>query len=350
MPDDAAAHAVRYLIDFIDGNRGEEIARELQRTAGSGRARPFDVSVASLDTDLSFLTKRATLVTGKLVLSQPGGKRCYLANRETCKWCGKDPEHCGPDCRYEDIRIDQLYAECDDLDRLGAYLRDCAPLLELGQLVYFPQTFRRTHLESRAPDAQSTSSPFDTMGRIELGDNPDRTLDLIVKGHRVVDVPSGDPVKARLVTPLLQLDLPMLEGTSLRDYCAILTQESDALAATQAYLRGRMLDVDTDPDKALVQLAKLDAEIQEGVRAARSEVARVARRSAVQAAGAAVATVAATLVAVEGTHLAPVLGMLGAGGFFSAVLAADQYADRRGELRQRPFYLLWLLSRRSVPA
>ncbi|RQX18404.1 hypothetical protein DLJ57_28950, partial [Micromonospora chalcea] len=290
MPDDAAAHAVRYLIDFIDGNRGEEIARELQRTAGSGRARPFDVSVASLDTDLSFLTKRATLVTGKLVLSQPGGKHCYLANRETCKRCGKDPDHCDPRCRYEDIRIDQLYAECDDLDRLGAYLRDCAPLLELGQLVYFPQTFRRTHLESRAPDSQSTSSPFDTMGRIELGDNPDRTLDLIVKGHRVVDVPSGDPVKARLVTPLLQLDLPMLEGTSLRDYCAILTQESDALAATQAYLRGRMLDVDTDPDKALVQLAKLDAEIQEGVRAARSEVARVARRSAVQAAGAAACT------------------------------------------------------------
>ncbi|MDG4754515.1 hypothetical protein O7630_26580 [Micromonospora sp. WMMD718] len=349
MLDDAAAHARRYLIDFIDGNRGEEVVRELQRTDASGRRRPFDVSVASLDTDLSFLTKRATLVTAKLVLSQPGGEHRYLVNREICKRCGEDPDHCGPRCRYEDIRIDQLFAECDDLGRLGAYLRDCAPLLELGQLVYFPQTFRRSHLESRAPDAQSTSSLFDTSGRIELGDNPDRTLDLIVKGHRVVDVPSGDPVKARLVTPLLQLDLPMLEGTSLRDYCAILTQEGDALAATQAYLRGRMLEVDTDPDRALVQLVKLDAEIQEGVRAARAEVARVARRSAVQAAGAAVATVAATLVAVEGTQLAPVLGMLGAGGFFSAVLAADQYADRRGELRQRPFYLLWLLSRRSEP-
>ncbi|MCZ7435134.1 hypothetical protein O7598_01890 [Micromonospora sp. WMMC241] len=350
MPDDVAGYARRYLVDFIDGNRGEEIARDLAPTGRSGRSRPFDVSVASLDQDLSFLTKRATLVTGKLILSQPGGATRYLANRERCMRCGEDPARCGRDCRFEDVQIDDLYAECEDLERLGAYLRDCAPLLESGQLVYFPQTSRRSHLESRAPDAQSTSSPFDSVGRIELGDHPDRTLDLIVKGHRVVDVPSGDPVKARLVTPLLRLDLPMLEGTSLRDYCAILTQEGDALAATQAHLRGRMLDVDTDPEKALVQLAKLDAEIQEGVRAARSEVARVARRSAVQAAGAAVATVAATLVAVEGTQLAPVLGMLGAGGFFSAVLAADQYADRRGELRQRPFYLLWLLSRRSVPA
>jgi hypothetical protein len=165
----------------------------------------------------------------------------------------------------------------------------------------------------------------------------------------VVENRSGRGVPQALVEPLLQLDLPSIEGTTLNDYCRILADEPVVTGTLQTYLRQALLNIDREGSGVFdVPLARITAEISQGVADLRQEMRRLSRRSALQAAGAVLASVSATLVAVEGANLAPALAVIGAGGgVWGGVAAMEAFVSERSRLKQRPSYLLWLLDERA---
>ncbi|MEV1317536.1 hypothetical protein AB0J14_15790 [Micromonospora arborensis] len=92
----------------------------------------------------------------------------------------------------------------------------------------------------------------------------------------------------------------------------------------------------------------MSIEIAEGIREVEADTRRVARQRAVQVAGGVLATVAATLVAIEGQVFQEVLPILGAtGGIWGLVAASTQSRQEKAAIEAKPFYFLWLLERRA---
>ncbi|HEX8103207.1 MAG TPA: hypothetical protein VF533_11380 [Solirubrobacteraceae bacterium] len=321
------AYARAYIDDFVEKGVARSIeARERGR---------YDFALAIDDGDIELLTRRALLVADKLVLAH--GPSTALQLLSSVKDEGFD--------WWTDT---STYVRCPDLTALGRYLTACEPLIANGTLTYLPNIERHwTHVDD-APD--SLGSGY--MGRsdgVNRSDTVQRILDLTVSGDRVVDVGVSHLVR-RLMTPLLQLEVPTIEGTTLRDYCSILTGESDRLSAAQDALRLRLLDLTASEETwpAQVDVARVEIDLRENLRELESELRRVSRRNAVQVAGAAIGTVAATLVAITGDDLAAALALLSAsGGVWGLVGALADRGDQLEPLRRRPDYLFWIISRRS---
>ncbi|MFC3687081.1 hypothetical protein [Aquipuribacter hungaricus] len=180
----------------------------------------------------------------------------------------------------------------------------------------------------------------------------DLLADLVVTNGRVVDIVQ-DAYKARLLQPLLMLDLPCIEGTSLRDYCTILVQEANALDSLQHYLRPKLMAVTAsgDPNEYNAQLALLSNEISDGVRLLQSELRKASRVNAVQASGGSLAVCTAALVALDVAALADAASVVGVGGgIWALVTAVQNRLEGRADVRERPHYLFWLLDKQARPA
>ncbi len=103
------------------------------------------------------------------------------------------------------------------------------------------------------------------------------------------------------------------------------------------------------PDSA--EVAKLSIAVHDSIRAIESELKRVRRKTAVQSSGAAIATISATLVAIYGKDLSTYLSILGAsGGAWGAIQATDSYVESKAMIKDRPLYLMWLLSKQPKKA
>jgi len=170
--------------------------------------------------------------------------------------------------------------------------------------------------------------------------------DVVVRGRKIVDVVTEDPLKVQLLH--LEVELPYLEGTSLADFCAITVGETDAYETFRSFLRLKFLDLDqaSESEQLHRELAKIGEDLRDGVRRVDGELKRIRSRGAVSVTGATVATVGATLVLVFGQDLAQAMSLLGAsGGIWGAVNAAQAYNEQRRSVAERPYYYLWLLRR-----
>ncbi|MGN9812873.1 hypothetical protein ACTMSW_26415 [Micromonospora sp. BQ11] len=325
-----SAREVRIATDYIVAFFESQIAAQFKSV--EGQIGQFDVSVLSDDGDLSSITKRGSLVANQLIVSHesPG--------IETVD----EIEHFEG---VSTVHVTELRLRGVPVSRLGKYLDDCIPMIQAGRLLYFPRVTTRQWSEETGPVAGGYlgAEGFDDDSSIA------QLFELMVRGRTILHARPDSPLSRHLIEPILTVDLPYLEGTSLRDFCKIAIDETEALRSTQAYFRLNALNV-ADGGRGVddFALARLSMEIGEGVRALESELRRINRKTAVQAAGAALATVSATLVAIYGPQLADVISIIGAsGGAWSAANAAELYMDSKSRIRERPVYFLWLLSKRA---
>ncbi|GAA1932410.1 hypothetical protein GCM10009837_67690 [Streptomyces durmitorensis] len=175
-------------------------------------------------------------------------------------------------------------------------------------------------------------------------------IDYLIRDKRDFDVPGADPtiVKSKVVRPVLQIDLPFIEGVSLRDFSKITTAEFDSYRAFRSFLRNRFLQMEEglNADGTEVALALIREEIEDQVRAVTSEMQTLRRKRAWAATGAVAGTSSALLVAVNSALFEAALAALGLAGAGSLW----QYFGARAENSYRPlksgkWYYVWLLTR-----
>jgi hypothetical protein len=163
-----------------------------------------------------------------------------------------------------------------------------------------------------------------------------------------VDTSDVRPVKSRLVRPLLQIDLPFMDGVSIRDFSRITIEEFASYSAFRDFLRLSFLEMDESMNavQSEDEIVKLGLRIKDEVRSARAEMERVRRRKSVAVTGAVVGSVGAVLVAVYGPALAAAVATLGAGGgLWGIVNAAAENSTR--VLRESEWHYVWVLARKS---
>ncbi|NAS23476.1 hypothetical protein GT755_17470 [Herbidospora sp. NEAU-GS84] len=331
--------ARRYAVYFWDDHRAT-----LTDRAGIGN-HTFDVGLGVRRGSFDLITKRVSLISDTLLLSDDWRGKYHEIHR----YSSDKPNLGDMPTNYfgvaEGSRKRDGYAEAwddryvgfttPDLARLGTWIRDAEPLLRAGLAWYLPSYSVRTQ---RLEDGRAVGKTKPVKHK--------NVIDFLVEGRRAIEVSGDRPVKSRVVRPILEMDLPFIDGVGLRDFGKITVEEFGSYERLRNHLRQTLarLDQAHDAVQSERELARIGLEIEGHILDCRDEMARVRSTRAVAASGAVVGTVSATLVAVHGPALLPALGILGAtGGLWGVIQAMNQNSLRA--IRSGPWYYIWALDR-----
>lgn len=302
-----------------------------------GHGSTLGLSIAGDRLAFERVTKRGALIADTMLLtndwSEPlhaRGKHTYLRR--------------APSVQLKDLRQLKLpgpttgqsvYAmHCVDLGAVGRWILDARPLLESGLAWYLPG-----YSESRYEAKHGVSRPLAPAMRV-------KAIDYLISDGRAVDASGAEPIKSQLVRPVLEIELPFIDGVGLRDFSKITVDEFASYAAFRDFLRLQLLNLDSamnavEADRAL---AKLALEIKDQVRASRAEMERTSRKRLLVASGAALGTIGAALVAVYGPALQAAVATAGASGGVWAIIQGLAENSTR-ELREDKWHYVWVLSK-----
>lgn len=296
----------------------------------------FNVALRDESCEFEQLTKRVTLVSDSLLLSHgPDAPYCHLGeNRDTVAFTdGNNLQPSGGDTRIIHYGI-----HCPDLAALGTWLLEAEPLIKAGLAWYLPSYSTRT--EYRSTYERAAALPVSQIAAV----------DYIIRGGKLIDSSESNPVKDRLVRPILQIDLPFIDDVTLRDFSKITVDEFDSYKGFRGFLRTRFLSIGEalNAEQSQLELAKLRLEIEDQVSAMQAELYAAKRKKSLGVVGATVASTAALLVAVEGSVMERVLTTLGlttAGTFWGAI--KDRVENGPRAIQNGKWYYVWILARKS---
>jgi hypothetical protein len=340
--------------EFLWDRAGETLvdAHQLSRSR-------FNVGLSTRagDADLEQLTKRAALVSDTLLLCHDWTGEYHDIGESSRKGFEyRRPEHTMGDSAYG---VDKWLAErkrehdarsvdtariygmhCPDLDALGEWITGARSMLEAGLVWYLPSYSVKTRLVG--DDGQLFEHYGATTERPKV-------IDFLIRDGRAVDTSDVPPVKSQVVRPVLQMDLPFIDGVSIRDFSKITTSEFASYSAFRDFLRLSFLDMDESMNAVQSdrELVKLGLQIKDQVRAAGAEMAKVRRKRSVAVTGAVVGSVGAVLIAVYGPALAAAVAAVGAGGGLWNIVNAATDNSSRG-IRENKWYYVWVLAKKSA--
>lgn len=337
---------------FMYGSRGDLMSDEVSRSR-------FYVGLSTGDGAQSFadLTKRAVLVSDTLLLAHDRSTRYHeldVYSRSTTLEptfeapFGTDPSMVAGVMagqtlarRTQENRNSVNVAHgmhCPDLRTLGRWLLDAEPLVTSGLSWYLPSY---------------SSSSYTLVDGIRhdppgAAPEPNPLLDYLIKDGRAVDASGADPLKSKLVRPVLHTELPFIQGVSLRDFSRITVEEFNSFAAFRDFLRLALLNLDDalDDVHAEREMLKIGLKINDEVRLMHAEMLKAQRKQALSAGGAVLGTVGTVLLAVYGPALATAITALGAsGGIWGFINAMSDGTTR--VVRENKWYYVWALQNRT---
>ncbi|MFJ9891617.1 hypothetical protein ACIQRW_38030 [Streptomyces sp. NPDC091287] len=302
----------------------------ITRPGNRGR---YAVGMSIGSANLEFLTKRSALVADTLLLSH-SGQGLYHKVQEGFHSGGSRGSAITGDPPAPERNEDEIGFICPDITEVGKWILDAKELLTQGRVWYMPSFARR--LDDRI-EALSQPAPIDFLihDRLLVPSSPERPL--VKDAIRVV----------------LQLDLPFVDGVSLKEFCKITVGEAYAYEGFRNLLRRKVLELDSALDAVHSEraLALLNMEISDGLREVEAKMRDIKgmRRFA---RGTVVGATAATLYAARGDALpsaieAIVSTMIGGGGLlFDYWQSGKEQSGRVDELRTSGWYYIWRLDSR----
>lgn len=329
---DMAAMAAEYGRFLWKHDRAARLLKDKQ----NDRARFYmGLSVVGDNESFERVTKRAALISDTLLLSHEATSKLHDLGRKGFLTTGPKPGMSVLDAYgVSDPRRRTNYGiHCPSLRELGSWLVDTERLLRAGLSWYLP-----TYSILEPTGARSHTMPAERA----------KAVDYLIKDGRAIDMSGANPIKSRLIRPILTIDLPFIDGVGLRDFSQITVDEFDSYSALRDFLRLRLLDLDTamtavDSERALT---KLGLEIKNEIRAFQSEMESAKRKRLLIGSGAAIGTVSAALIGVYGEALQAAVTTIGAtGGIWSFITSLADNDTK--SLRQDKWNYAWILSRKA---
>ncbi|MFD7291094.1 hypothetical protein [Streptomyces sp. NPDC059863] len=242
---------------------------------------------------------------------------------------------------------EHLALMCDNISALGRWIADSEPLLRSGLVWYLPKYSIRSErgvIHNLGPD----------MSRNDRSTTSVRTsLDFLTRDGKAIEEVegyAGGSVKSRVVRPILQIDLPFIDGVPMATASRITIDEFGSYRAVRRYLQQTLADLDeaVQSDHMEHELRKIGNQLEDEIRRVQSEMNSARRKRAISVTGAAIGTVGAVLVAVYGPTMAaalPLFGAAGAGGVWEIIRNTAENNPRT--LRDDRWYYMWLMAKNS---
>ncbi|WP_186779067.1 hypothetical protein [Streptomyces salinarius] len=233
-----------------------------------------------------------------------------------------------------------------DLAQVGRWLLDAEPLLRSGLAWYLPVYTRGRSGLRHSHDGSNDSSPG------PLPSFSDRSIDFMVSHGRAVDLAGTKPLASRVVRPVLEIDLPFIDGLSLTDFAQVTREEFDSYRLYRNFMRSRLLELDDalEAVDSQVALERIALSIRDEVNAATAQMSSAARSRALSSTGAVLGTTSAVLAAVRPEALQGALGVsstlaAGATGLWPTIQA---FADTRLKRTHGKWHYVWALQKKAA--
>jgi hypothetical protein len=229
----------------------------------------------------------------------------------------------------------------DDLAQVGRWLLLTEPLLRSGLAWYLPVY---TQGSTGWSDTDSIPGPLPSFS--------DRSIDFMVEHGRAVDLSGTKPLASRVVRPILEIDLPFIDGLSLTDFAEATREEFDSYRLYRDFMRSQLLQLDDalEAVDSQVALERIALSIRDQVNAAAAQMSSAARSRALTRAGALLGTTSAVLAAVRPAALQGALSVsatiaAGATGLWPTIQA---FADTRPKRPHDKWHYVWVLQKKAA--
>lgn len=314
---------------------------ELLLSAKSASASPYYVGLSSDMGSFTHVTKRVVLVADTMLLSDHGVGMVHELGEHEEYVLGLPGDNFQS---YPGERAAWRYGMVTkDLVALGQWLLDAEPLLRSG-LVWYGPVF-------------TTGTPGGTDGMRITPTGPlpsfsDRSIDFVVEHGRAVDLARTKPLASRVVRPILEIDLPFINGLSLSDFAQVTREEFDSYRQYRDFMRSRLLELDDalEAVDSQVALERVALSIRDELNAATAEMSSAARSRALDRCGAVLGTTSAVLAAVRPEALQGALASsatiaAGTAGLWPTIQA---FADIKSKRTHGKWHYVWVLQKKAA--
>jgi hypothetical protein len=324
----------------------------------SSRSRYY-VGISADVADFRDVTKRVTLVADTLLLSgdwdsdfhqldtlpNPALDLAYSGTIPPYAYVtqGDFPPELTPEqddyIRNHDVEYFGMHSP--DLHALGRWILESEPLLRAGLTWYIPNYSKQA---GRVIGGRLNRSTLRQPEQVSA-------LDYLVRDGRAVDMSGAHPIKSRIVRPILEIDLPFIDGVGMRDFSDITVSEFNSYVDFRSFLRKSLLELDDAVNAVQSEqaLMKISADIEQQLHSMKVQMAAVQRRRAVAVSGAVVGTVGAVLAAVYGPAMEEAVKLIAAssagGGLWSIIDTATSNSARA--LKEDRWHYVWALSHKA---
>lgn len=289
-----------------------------------------NISILTKETKLSFLTKRSVLVGDSTIMSHeadPKNLVVYKAYNDFSDYTYNV---------YEDI---SHYTNCPDLIELGEWLKSCKELLELGDVFYYPKIM----IEKVRQDQMHGEHSFTTI-------HEDLLYDAIVSSRKIIQPGNRYKNNNQLIRAIVQIELPVIDNTSLSDFSKISCDEHISLERFRTFFREQFIEllINEGNESFDKNLHKISFQILNGVSHLKRDFSIFKGKSAIQSIGAVIGTTTATLIAINSALFKDLQLILGAGGgvaLFTKII--EGFYENNKEIKNSPFYYMWLIEREN---
>ncbi|MYS73921.1 hypothetical protein GTY88_26420 [Streptomyces sp. SID5926] len=230
-----------------------------------------------------------------------------------------------------------------DLAELGQWLLDAEPLLRAG-LVWYGPVFYEGRVQMHTGLRGRPADPLPSFS--------DRSIDFLVDHGRAVDLSRMKPIACRVVRPILEIDLPFIDGLSLTDFAQVTSEEFDSYRQFRDFMRSRLLELDDalEAVDSQVALERVALSIRDELNAATAEMETAARSRVLNRSGAVLGTTSAILAAVrpdalQGALAASATIAAGATGLWPTIQA---FADHKPARANGKWHYVWVLQERGA--
>jgi hypothetical protein len=230
----------------------------------------------------------------------------------------------------------QAFIRCPDLAELGKWLIDCRPLLEAGDVFYYPDI--NVHWDIQ-----------DVMGGVpkQVAETVAPLADVLLGNGKIIDQHISRFKKSQMLYPILSVELPFVDDASLPSFANLSLEHRDLLRNARDAFRAKFLSFDgiVGSEKLETEIIRFSIELRESIRELNSAYIKMKRSAVFSRVGASLGIVSAVLALAH--CLAPTEAIIGADaiGSIAFLKALQDEMSRRQELKERPFYFLWLLKR-----
>jgi hypothetical protein len=315
--------------------------------AKAASTSPYYVGLSSQIGTFTHVTKRVALVADTMLLSDHGaGEAHELGERRESSFIPGDIDMTQPERgRITTWRYGMVTS---DLAALGQWLLDAEPLLRSGLIWYGPvftegsPGFYATEGGDILNDTQAEPPPSFS----------DRSIDFVVEHGRAVDLTRAKPLASRVVRPILEIDLPFIDGLSVSDFAQVTSDEFDGYRQYRDFMRSRLLELDDalEAVDSQVALERIALAIRDELNAATAEMRNAARTRALSRSGAVLGTTSAVLAAVRPEALQGALATsatlaAGATGLWPTIQA---FAEGKARHTHGKWHYIWALQKRTA--
>ncbi|MFD0629549.1 hypothetical protein ACFQ2K_49965 [Streptomyces sanglieri] len=157
---------------------------------------------------------------------------------------------------------------------------------------------------------------------------------------------------SRVVRPILEIDLPFIDGLSLSDFAQVTSEEFDSYTQYRDFMRSRLLELDDalEAVDSQVALERIALTIRGELSAATAEINRAARSRALIRSGAVLGSTSAVLAAVRPEALQGALATsatiaAGATGLWPTLQA---FADIKPKRAHGKWHYVWVLQKKAA--